>query len=346
MNNPLPCAVVRDLLPSYIEGLTEEETNAAVAAHLAACPDCGAKYAAMTTPQRAEETAETEKEVDFLKTVRRRNRKRVLLAMVLVLALTLGGVAAKAFLIGSPLQAGDFALTDCGMVNGRPCLRLDSPDSGTAFFGSKLEEKDGVLTLTARKALVSPFHKSGSIYLELPMDWAEIDQLWLAGQLYYQDGLWLTEKSHALFQARIPYVGNAPGVSHLLSLLFADFPVQYRLSLQTQQEPYGINLDFSQALSSRAEQGLYQRLYLLLALVDNVGYIQWSDGGASHHTLTLEQADATLPALAETTVRDGGPDWPVMDSVKDYSADVWSIAQLRCLLEYGFFDPSTLAMLN
>ena len=38
MKDNLPCAVVRDLLPIYVEGLTEPETNAAVEAHLKTCP--------------------------------------------------------------------------------------------------------------------------------------------------------------------------------------------------------------------------------------------------------------------------------------------------------------------
>ena len=40
MKNDLSCAVVRDLLPSFVEGLTSEETDAAVEAHLSSCPDC------------------------------------------------------------------------------------------------------------------------------------------------------------------------------------------------------------------------------------------------------------------------------------------------------------------
>ena len=40
MKNDLTCAVVRDLLPAYAEGLTAPETNQAVEAHLAICPDC------------------------------------------------------------------------------------------------------------------------------------------------------------------------------------------------------------------------------------------------------------------------------------------------------------------
>ena len=40
MKNDLTCGVVRDLLPSYVEGLTSPESNAAVERHLSECPDC------------------------------------------------------------------------------------------------------------------------------------------------------------------------------------------------------------------------------------------------------------------------------------------------------------------
>ena len=42
MKNDLTCGVVRDLLPSYVEGLTSQETNQAVETHLASCPECTA----------------------------------------------------------------------------------------------------------------------------------------------------------------------------------------------------------------------------------------------------------------------------------------------------------------
>ena len=37
MKNDLTCGVVRDLLPSYVEGLTAPETNEAVERHLSDC---------------------------------------------------------------------------------------------------------------------------------------------------------------------------------------------------------------------------------------------------------------------------------------------------------------------
>ncbi len=45
------CAIIRDLLPLYIDDCAAEETVAAVCAHLVDCPSCRAQYAAMTALQ-------------------------------------------------------------------------------------------------------------------------------------------------------------------------------------------------------------------------------------------------------------------------------------------------------
>ena len=47
----LPCEVVRDLLPSYVDGLTSETTGALVEAHVAGCGACRAALQAMRTPE-------------------------------------------------------------------------------------------------------------------------------------------------------------------------------------------------------------------------------------------------------------------------------------------------------
>ena len=106
----LSCAIVEDLLPTYVERLTSEETNMAVEAHLASCPACAAKRTAMgaketeAAGQNAEETA---REVDYLKKVRRRNRRRVWLAVACTTLVLAAVILTKIFIIGGPGQAND-----------------------------------------------------------------------------------------------------------------------------------------------------------------------------------------------------------------------------------------------
>ena len=117
MKNDLTCGVVRDLLPSYVEGLTSQETNVAVERHLADCQDC-ARLRADLTGETAD-PAEESKEVDYLKKVKRRGRRRVVMAVavtVLVLAL---GIATKLFLIGAPASRESLSWTTSTKVPGQ-----------------------------------------------------------------------------------------------------------------------------------------------------------------------------------------------------------------------------------
>ena len=92
MKSDLSCEVVRDLLPSYIDGLTSEETSRLVRAHLDACEACRGVHREMTgeEPPKAEQP-----EVDYLKKVRasgKRLRRIAILAGCAVIALAVAAV--------------------------------------------------------------------------------------------------------------------------------------------------------------------------------------------------------------------------------------------------------------
>jgi len=38
--NKIPCAVIKDLLPSYIDGLTSEDSDRMIEEHLSECAEC------------------------------------------------------------------------------------------------------------------------------------------------------------------------------------------------------------------------------------------------------------------------------------------------------------------
>lgn len=51
----MKCEIIRDLLPSYIEGLTSEESNQSIEDHLKTCPKCKKYFeemqASITAPE-------------------------------------------------------------------------------------------------------------------------------------------------------------------------------------------------------------------------------------------------------------------------------------------------------
>jgi hypothetical protein len=75
MKNELFCDAVRDLWPSYAEGLTSQATSAAIEDHLKNCAQCrGLRNSAL---DRTKGSAAEAKEIDYLKTIRRKNRRKV-----------------------------------------------------------------------------------------------------------------------------------------------------------------------------------------------------------------------------------------------------------------------------
>ena len=349
----LPCAIVEDLLPAYVEGLTSEETTAAVEAHLASCPACAAKRAAMgaeegPSPEEAEETA---REVDYLKAVRRRSRRRVAAAILCTVLVLLLGFAAKIFVIGEPLDPDGVAVS-AQREDDVLRVQVSSAASGNAFRGWTVEDRDGVVSITARSVLVSPLFRDGTGTVEVSLE--GVTEIWLGeageGRMIWQDDTMILADAWALYQAQTPYVGNNSAVGRVLAAVdtwYGPPIVDYTISLQTSAEPYGLTIHFDDVTAHilGAGKSIDDRMYAvapaLLALIGNLGQVQWTyaapDGTAVTRSVTLEEADAALPDWIAAYDLDAGADWTAPESVKDYAASPAALQRLLELADFGFY---------
>lgn len=80
MKNELSCDVVRDLLPSYAEGLVSQETTEAVKMHLKDCDKC--KQLMNLLVSKSNKDKADIKDIDYLKSIRRKNHRRVLASIL------------------------------------------------------------------------------------------------------------------------------------------------------------------------------------------------------------------------------------------------------------------------
>lgn len=349
----LPCAVVEDLLPAYMEGLTSEETRQAVEAHLASCPACAAKRAAMGAEEgpSPEEAAETAREVDYLKAVRRRSRRRVAAAVLGTLLVLTAAFAAKVFVIGTPLNPDGVAV-DTQEEDGVLQVGISSLGSGNAFWGWKVENQDGVVSITGRSVLVSPLFRDGTGTVEVPLE--GVTEIWLGrageGRLVWQEDTEISPDAWALYQAQTPYVGDNSAVGRVLAAVdtwYGPPIVDYTISLQTSSEPYGLTIHFDSvtAYVSGAGRSLDKRMYAvapsLLTLIGNLGEVRWTyaapDGTAVTRSVTLEEVDAALPDWIAAYDLDAGADWTAPESVKDFAASPAKVQQLADLTDFGFY---------
>ena len=112
----LPCEIVRDLLPTYLDALTSEVSAEWIEAHLASCPDCCAALERMreSTPPAAAERAE----LDFLKKNRRHTRLVAVVGFLSALLLMLCAGLLKNYVIGEEASiAGNSGLATELVVN-------------------------------------------------------------------------------------------------------------------------------------------------------------------------------------------------------------------------------------
>lgn len=338
MKHDLTCAVVRDLLPSFVEGLTSEETNALMAAHLADCPACAKLHRDMTAPEEAAETAVPE--VDYLKKVKKKSWKRVVLAVLCTVLLIATGFAAKIFVIGTPAQAQELVVVDSAEEDGVLRLSFGTPCSATAYHSWKVEQSDaGVVHIRARSVLVSPLFRHGGGTVEVPLE--GVDSIYLCGKLVWQDGMMIPESLWRLYETRTPYVGDAPALGRITAALnIQELLGGYTTELQTSQPPYGWTLKFQNQVGDLTEVLLPYLGPQMLALVDNLEEVSWTCPSTYRHTstrtLTVDAVNEHLPEWVEAYNDDHGTQWTAKDSVKDYAASAGEFQQLFSILQYRY----------
>ena len=328
-DNKLPCAVVRDLLPSYIEGLTEPETGAAVAAHLDCCADCKAKYETMKAPAQTEVVPDAP-EVDYLKTVRKNTHLKIMGAVVGVLLAVIAGLALKLFVIGSPAGNGGDWVQAVQNQDGSLRIELSSTGSADAYTNWKTAQHDGIITITVRKVLVSPLNREGVLSMNVPLNGAR--EVRFFDQVIWKNGTPISPYARRVFDARTPYVGNAPAVGTLISAMDLD---AHTLELHTDAEPYGLTIHFTDVIDPSRHYLMDGSAYLLLALVDNLGVVRWTDPSGLTAEYSLDNVNAAFPGLVENYNIFHSTHIEAPPSIKEMGQSVYTLQQLMNVLKLG-----------
>ena len=345
MKNDLSCGVVRDLLPSYVENLLGEEAKEAVDRHLETCPECRERKEAMAAP--AEEAAEPEKEVDYLKRVKKGTVHKIVLAVVCTVLLVVGGYLLKEFVIGRTPDAEHISIEN-PQVDAENNLNLlaDTYWGAYELRGLKSTEENGILTYTAREVRVNPFQTAQGGYrkqiplLSIPLK--GLDEVWICGRLVWQDGMVIDRDTLLLLDAKTPYCGDAPALGNIAKLLQVGSRIgRYNISLQTSERPYRWTLEFETAEeTTSATWGMSRFLgYQMLALVENLDEVSFRYPSSSGF-FTAEIASNSLARLTEVYNDKHATSWPVHESIKEYAESPLEYQRMVKLLEEMFLGTS------
>ena len=89
MKEKRDCKIVQDLLPNYIEKLTDEETNLYIEEHLKGCDECKKMFENMQKDLKVDNPERDSREVKYFK--KYSNKLKILKAMiVIILVIALG----------------------------------------------------------------------------------------------------------------------------------------------------------------------------------------------------------------------------------------------------------------
>ncbi len=319
--NKIPCAVIKDLLPSYAEDLTSPETCELVREHLQECPDCQSVYEAMheEIPTETEGNcgiAADASEIDYLKKVRNTGRKKIIASVLTVLLLAGGAVFAKVYLYGSPID--DFHMTvssQCVEASTETGESGESEDfmifscwiegtRGQAFTHYKIRETDEGKEVVLYAAPASIFHKETTMQIWIPEDSAE--SITIKGDTYGENGC-VTKRAKELYAARNPYIGDISADQKIANLLGVGEKLgSYTNKLDTEEKegweyPYGWELIFDEPWkdAERRSEKMKNYAYALIALIDNCGEISWTytteDEKTHTESVTLADWKAEYP---------------------------------------------------
>lgn len=108
----MKCEIIRDLFPSYLDGLTSEESNAEIRLHLEDCKPCGEILAQMqqeTQEESSEKTGKDEKRK--INPFRKFNRRmKAAVAAAVAVCVCIGGVGYKVIAYGYAIDPNEITL--------------------------------------------------------------------------------------------------------------------------------------------------------------------------------------------------------------------------------------------
>lgn len=133
------CKIVQDLLPNYIENLTDEVTNEYIEEHIAKCPECAKALKAMTGDVNIEiEEIDQHREINYLKGIRKRV-KRTIAIVSLVLIIIAGCIIGYVY-NQSKIQVNNYTFLRASYVRENEQGTIDGNLYGTLI--AVFDEKD------------------------------------------------------------------------------------------------------------------------------------------------------------------------------------------------------------
>lgn len=157
MKYELPCEVVKDLLPLYVDDLTSENVAESVEAHILTCSDCRKAYDGMKNTNDIQIQAQTDKSL-MKKAKKRFNKKLTLVGLVVAIVASVATLtgAAAVYKYGDVIKSNDITaiVTEIDFNS----LDFDDDNAGYTYNGRHYEISEKEYAKAKENGIVQKIH--------------------------------------------------------------------------------------------------------------------------------------------------------------------------------------------
>lgn len=301
MKNELTCDVVEDLLPSYVENLTNTVTNEAILAHVEQCENCREKLErAKTTDLQGQDTEN--REIDYLKKTKKGYQKKVMLGVILTGILFLIAIFIRISLVSTPVENASLLDFDMNISEEERFINfygnfIDS-SKGIAKISYKME--DGVLYISVRQTMTPIFYKNARAkHISYK---GKLKQIRVLDRIVWDHGEWILPEVAKIYATKHLYIGSKEDMEASFGVLgLSEKLGDCTIELHTSGEPYGMTLylkeKYSKENADRMKLWMERYASATIALTDNMNYMEFVydiDGKQEKFTFTEQQADSMV----------------------------------------------------
>lgn len=314
MKYDLPCEMIQDLMPSYIDELTSEKTNEIIEDHLKDCDICTEVMKSMKVPEPEVEVREKQ-DIDYLKKNRKKTRQRIALASVIAAAAVFALVLYSMYYVGNTVQNAELVEAAVTVKGNQVSVKGNLKDPKKGVLDLVFYREDDSLWLEIKEAARSARnqYEFGAIYIWPEDCLYDINTVYVCGRVAWNQGENISEEVAKVYEARNRYVGDITADLDLASALGVSEGLgEFKNELQTDSQPYGWKIILEDDLVNRENQNAMERKMIsyagsLIALIDNLGYVTFEysvDGKECTFTLDEESAcewtGVSVKKLAQT----------------------------------------------
>lgn len=302
--NRIPCELIRDLFPSYIDDLTSDTSNGIIEEHISECADCNNILEKMKKDyEEPHIVADYEqKEINFLKKNKKKNRRIIIGSLAAAVMVVFVIIALRFYVIGdyvSGSQVKAAVNVDWHMITVDGILDDDTRTVSDVVF----EEKDGIVTIRIKAVRSNPVSSHDAAFSAEYTASTDISDIYLNDLIVWSDGENIPEYTSKIYNTVHSYMGDMPANNNTANTIdIAKLLGEYDNRLITDKQPYGWVIRLKDTLPDKnnvdrmiKEKNMESIAYVLLAVTGNLDEVIYeyntADAGDVTVTYTIEKAN-------------------------------------------------------